>query len=62
MKCDLPMYDMALNHGNSKLTCKTNFDSDLMRRARIIDASSAGTAIVEIYLGHEYSNEGGETH
>ncbi|KAL8880116.1 MAG: hypothetical protein Q9192_008089, partial [Flavoplaca navasiana] len=33
-----------------------HFDSDLMRRARVIKASSAGSAVVEIEVGMEYSN------
>lgn len=42
------------------LTKVKRFDSDLMRRARITDASSVGISAVEIYLGLEYSNEAGE--
>ncbi|KAF2236132.1 hypothetical protein EV356DRAFT_498986, partial [Viridothelium virens] len=33
-----------------------------MRRAKIVDASMTGTATMEIYLGHEYSNNIGALH
>lgn len=39
-----------------------SFDTDLMRRARVIGATWAGTAAIEIYLGLEYGNAGGTLH
>lgn len=46
-----------------KQTYKKNqqFDADLMRRVRVIDATSAGTAVLELDMGNEYSNRGGKT-
>ncbi|MCJ1478217.1 hypothetical protein MMC13_006893 [Lambiella insularis] len=32
------------------------FDFDVMRRARVVDATMAGTVAVEIDLGHDYAN------
>lgn len=32
-----------------------------MRRVRVIDATSAGTAVLELDVGNEYSNRGGKT-
>ena len=36
------------------------FDSDLMQRACVIDATSAGTAVIEIELGKAYANHRGK--
>lgn len=39
---------------------KKRLDSDLMRRGRIIDATSAGTVIIESKVGNAYTNRRGE--
>lgn len=36
------------------------FDSDIMLRSRLVDASLAGTVTYEIELGREHGNAGGE--
>ena len=36
------------------------FDTDLMRKARVIDATSAGTAVIEVDLSKAYSNRRGK--
>ena len=35
------------------------FDADLTRRAQLLDATSAGTAVFELEIGEEYSNAAG---
>lgn len=39
---------------------KKQFDSDLMRRARVIDATSAGAVIIELEVGNAYANRRGK--
>ena len=40
--------------------CNQQFDADFMRRAKVIDATSAGTVVLELEIGDEYSNAGGK--
>ena len=35
------------------------FDSDLITRANVVDANSAGIAVFEVDIGEEYSNPAG---
>ena len=35
------------------------FDADLISRAKVVDATSAGTVVFELDVGEEYSNNAG---
>ena len=60
VKKDDPGIHMDSCHSSSKLGNTERFDTDLMRRARIIDATSAGTAVFEIDIDKTYSKRGGK--
>lgn len=56
VKKDDPVIHMDPCHSTKQMGNTERFDTDLMRRARIIDATSAGTAVFEIDIGKTYSN------
>lgn len=62
VKKDDPVIHMDPCHSTKQMGNTERFDTDLMRRARIIDATSAGTAVFEIDIGKTYSNWRGIMH
>ena len=46
--------------GSKETNGTQQFDLDLMSRAHVIEASSSGSAIIEIEVGMQYSNSAGK--